>query len=247
MGHSDGGTLSGSGSGSIEAPTDAAFVRRLFNQTAPHYDLINQIFSLGSGGWYRRRCLRRAGLKPGHTVLDVAIGTGLIAEVAQRIVGPKGSVYGLDLSEAMLQEARRKLDLPLIQGTADMLPIQDGSIDFLVMGYALRHIRDLESCFREFFRVLRPGGVFLLLEVSSPTRAIYRSTLARYLGRAVPAISRMVTRRAEVQALMAYHWETMETCVAPPEINQTIVKSGFTNIVCEGWFDLFRSYSASRP
>src|ERR1700743_3868475 len=86
------------------------FVRELFNDTAPHYDTVNRIFSLGSGAWYRRRCLLRAGVKPGQRLLDVAIGTGLIAEAAQRIVGPAGAVIGLDLSEAMLAEARRKLD-----------------------------------------------------------------------------------------------------------------------------------------
>src|ERR1700712_5324855 len=89
-----------------------SFVRALFNDTAPYYDTVNRIFSLGSGGWYRRRCLLRAGLKPGHRLLDVAIGTGLIAEAARGIVGPAGEIIGLDLSEAMLAEARRKIDIP---------------------------------------------------------------------------------------------------------------------------------------
>jgi len=151
--------------------SDRAFVRGLFNDTAPYYDTVNRIFSLGSGGWYRRRCLLRAGLKSGQTVLDVAVGTGLIAEAALRIVGADGDVIGLDLSEAMLAEARRKLDIPLIQGTAEALPLADRSVDFVVMGYALRHIADLQVCFDEFRRVLRPGGTLLLLEVSSPARA----------------------------------------------------------------------------
>jgi demethylmenaquinone methyltransferase/2-methoxy-6-polyprenyl-1,4-benzoquinol methylase len=227
--------------------TGPHFVRALFNDTAPHYDTVNRIFSLGSGGWYRRRCLLRAGVKPGQRLLDVAIGTGLIAEAARRIVGPAGAVIGLDLSEAMLAEARRKLDIPLIQGLADSLPLADGTIDVIVMGYAIRHIDDLESCFREFRRVLVPGGILLLLEVSSPTRPIYRTTLARYLGRAVPVLSRWVTRQPKVRNLMAYHWETMEHCVAPAVIEATMARAGFAEVVCEGWFDLFRSYAGHRP
>jgi demethylmenaquinone methyltransferase / 2-methoxy-6-polyprenyl-1,4-benzoquinol methylase len=227
--------------------TSPQFVRALFNDTAPHYDTVNKIFSLGSGSWYRRRCLRRAGLKPGHKMLDIAIGTGLIAASARSILGGNGAVIGLDLSEAMLAQARRKLDIPLIQGNADTLPIGDASLDFLVMGYAIRHIADLGACFREFRRVLKPGGIVLLLEVSSPTNAIYRSTLARYLGRAVPLLSRWATRQPKVRALMDYHWETMENCVSPAVILQSLTEAGFSDLVCETWFDLFRSYAGRKP
>jgi demethylmenaquinone methyltransferase/2-methoxy-6-polyprenyl-1,4-benzoquinol methylase len=230
------------GSGYETGRTAPQFVRELFNDTAAHYDTVNRIFSLGSGNWYRRRCLIRAGIAPGHRVLDVAVGTGLIAESAQRIVGPTGAVIGIDLSEAMLAECRRKLDIPLIQGLADHLPLGDATMDVITLGYAIRHIDDLEACFREFRRVLKPGGIFLLLEVSSPTKPIYRSTLARYLGRAVPVLSRWVTRERKLGALMTYHWETMENCVAPAVIEATMNRAGFAGVVCEGWFDLFRSY-----
>ncbi|HEY1857091.1 class I SAM-dependent methyltransferase [Acidocella sp.] len=225
---------------------DHAFVRGLFNDTAPYYDTVNRIFSLGSGNWYRRRCLLRAGLKSGQTVLDVAIGTGLIAQAALPIVGAHGKVIGLDLSEAMLKEARRRLDIPLIQGTAETLPLADETVDFIVMGYAIRHIADLEACFNEFRRVLRRGGTLLLLEVSSPTRPIFKSTLAQYLGRGVPRLSQWVTRQPKLRSLMTYHWETMEACVPPPVILDTMARSGFGPLVCEGWFDLFRSYAGQR-
>ena len=234
------------GDGKIIGSTAPQFVRELFNDTAPHYDTVNQIFSLGSGNWYRRRCLLRAGLQPGHRLLDVAVGTGLIAGSAERIVGPTGTVIGIDLSEAMLAECRRKLDIPLIQGLADRLPLSDGSVDVVTMGYAIRHIEDLEACFREFHLVLKPGGILLLLEVSSPTKPIYRSTLARYLGRAVPTLSRWVTRQPKIRALMAYHWETMENCVAPAAIEAAMGQAGFGSVVCECWFDLFRSYSCHK-
>lgn len=230
------------GSGIGTDRTAPAFVRALFNDTAAHYDTVNRIFSLGSGNWYRNRCLIRAGVAPGQQVLDVAVGTGLIAASARRIVGSSGLVVGIDLSEAMLEACRRKLDIPLIQGLADRLPLADASMDVITLGYAIRHIDDLDACFREFRRVLRPGGIFLLLEVSSPTRPIYRSTLARYLGQAVPLLSRWVTRQPKLAALMEYHWETMENCVAPDIIQAAMARAGFEGVICEGWFDLFRSY-----
>lgn len=223
-----------------------AFIRDLFNDTAPYYDTVNRIFSLGSGNWYRRRCLRRAGLTPGQTVLDVAIGTGLIAQAARDITGTRSKIIGLDLSEAMLAAARRKLDIPLIQGMAEKLPLADEAVDFVVMGYAIRHIADLDACFQEFRRVLRPGGTLLLLEVSSPGRAIFKSTLAQYLGRVVPRLSHWVTGKPELRSLMDYHWQTMEDCVPPPVILDSMARCGFGPLACEGWFDLFRTYVGQR-
>ena len=91
------------------APAErSGFVRDLFNGTAAHYDRINAVFSLGTGGWYRREALRRAGLRPGQTLLDVAVGTGLVAAEAARVLGDPAAVTGLDLSEGMLAEARRR-------------------------------------------------------------------------------------------------------------------------------------------
>jgi demethylmenaquinone methyltransferase/2-methoxy-6-polyprenyl-1,4-benzoquinol methylase len=226
--------------------TEPKFVRDLFRDTAPYYDTVNQIFSLGSGGWYRRRCLVRAGLKAGDHLLDVAVGTGLIASSALKIVGSDGVVIGLDISEAMLDEARRKLDIPLVQGTAEALPFADETLDFLVMGYAIRHIADLDKCLLEFRRVLKPGGTILLLEVSSPSRPIYRTTLARYLGRGVPFLSQLVTRQPKVRTLMTYHWETMKDCLPPSAIIDAVKGAGFASVVCEGWFDLFRSYAGRK-
>ncbi len=89
-----------------------AFVRDLFNKTAPQYDRINKLFLFNSGAWYRGKALRRAGLRPGMRVLDLATGTGLVAREAVAITGSKADVIGLDMSEGMLAEAQRSLDIP---------------------------------------------------------------------------------------------------------------------------------------
>ncbi len=111
-----------------------AFVRELFNKTAPQYDRINQLFLFNSGAWYRGRALRRAGLGPGMRVLDLATGTGLVAREAAAITGGAANVIGLDMSEGMLAEARRRLDNPLVQGGMEHLPLADESVDFISMG-----------------------------------------------------------------------------------------------------------------
>src|SRR4051794_22753257 len=84
------------------APRKREFLREIFDQTACDYDKLENVLALGSGRWYRRQALRRAGLVESMRVLDVASGTGLVAREAIGIVGPRGRVFGVDPSIGML-------------------------------------------------------------------------------------------------------------------------------------------------
>src|SRR5690349_15811410 len=106
------------------------FVDGLFDRAAPHYAWINRIMSLGSGVWYRRDALRRAGVGPGMVVLDVATGNGVVAGAARNLVGASGRVVGADASLGMLRQARKRLvAFPGIQGLAEELPLAGGSVN----------------------------------------------------------------------------------------------------------------------
>ena len=222
-----------------------SFVRDLFNQAAGSYDRINLAFSLGSGAWYRRRALLRAGLRPGQRMLDVAVGTGLVAREAVRILRRPERVTGLDLSEGMLAEARRRLAIPLIRGRAEALPLADASFDFLSMGYALRHVPNLATAFTEYRRVLRPGGRLLLLEIARPEgRAAY--AMARfYMDTVVPALSRALGGGRRASRMMHYYWDTIDACVPPATITQALSAAGFAGIGCDVQLGIFRAYTAT--
>lgn len=224
----------------------ASFVRELFNQTAKYYDGINQYVSLGSGNLYRWRALKLAGLRPGMRVLDVAVGTGLLAAQAIRLTKNQSEVIGLDVSEGMLAEARRALDIPLIQGTAEHLPIADASIDFLSMAFGLRHVADLALTLREFHRVLRPGGRLLLIETGVPRAGWHRRLTSFYLGRLVPALCRWTTAKPEPQLLMQYYWDTVEHCIPLETILGTMQQTDFTGVNCHSVLDLFRAYTGTK-
>ncbi|WP_338663474.1 class I SAM-dependent methyltransferase [Pararoseomonas sp. SCSIO 73927] len=221
------------------------FVRSLFDETAPHYDRIDRVFSLGTGPGYRRRALREAGLRPGMRVLDVAVGTGLVARQAVAITGDPALVTGLDPSEGMLAEARKSLPgVTLVQGRAERIPLPDGSMDFLSMGYALRHVADLGAAFAEYRRVLRPGGTVLLLEIGRPESRLARMVERFYMGAVIPALCRIAAPRHRSGELMRYYWETIEACVPAETILGALGAAGFRDAACATELEVFRAYTA---
>lgn len=221
-------------------------VRALFNRTARHYNLINHIFSLGSGAWYRRSCLRKAGVAPGMTVVDVAVGTGLLAREARRLMQGRGTLIGIDLSEAMLAVARQTLDIPLVQGTAEALPLAADMADVVTMGYALRHIADLPAAFSEALRILRPGGTIVLLEISAPRKKLNRAIAAAYIGRLIPLLARLTTRDERARTLMRYHWETIVNYLPPEAVLEAMGEAGFKDLRRWTELDLFHCYAGAK-
>ncbi len=219
----------------------------MFNRFASHYDLINQIFSLGSGAWYRRTCLRQAGVGPDMVVVDVAVGTGLLAREAQRLMQGRGTLIGVDLSELMLAQAQKSLRIPLIQATAEALPLADGIADFVTMGYALRHLSDIGQALGEALRLLRPGGRLVLLEISAPSNPVVRATLGAIAGGLLPAVSALLARSRQAKALMAYHWQTIAAYAPPEAVLDAMRQAGFEAAACASEFDFFRFYSGQKP
>lgn len=202
------------------------FLRDLFDGSARDYDYVERLLALGSGSWYRRQALLRAGLASGMQVLDVATGTGLVAREALATVGPAGSVLGLDPSAGMLAEAR-PLPMTLVRGRGEKLPLRDAAFDFVSMGFALRHVTDLDALFREFRRVLKPGGAVCVLEISRPRPKLVAQPLRVFMTRMVPAMARIAGRHTDTRRLMDFYWDTIDACVAPEEVLAALGRAGF--------------------
>ncbi|MBC7783790.1 MAG: class I SAM-dependent methyltransferase [Burkholderiales bacterium] len=224
-----------------------SFLRQIFDDTATDYDRLENILSLGSGKFYRRRALARAGLRAGMSVLDVAIGTGLVAREAKRLVGADGRVTGVDPSIGMVEEARMTLDLPVVLGVGEQLPFEEQAFDFLSMGYALRHLADLRTAFSEYFRVLKPGGRICILELVCPEARVQRKMLEAYFRGLVPILARMVGTRQGTQKLWTYYWETIEQCVPTTVVLDALATAGFIHVRKHRELGLFAEYTAVRP
>jgi demethylmenaquinone methyltransferase/2-methoxy-6-polyprenyl-1,4-benzoquinol methylase len=223
------------------------FLTRLFDDTASQYDRITDLMSLGSGAWYRRYALRRAGLTEGMKVLDVAVGTGAFASAAARIVGPSGVIVGVDPSRGMLAQAGKKLGLRLSQGVAESLPFRDEGFDFATMGYALRHVADLRRMFAEQFRVLRRGGTLLIVDFTRPRSRVGLGLGRFYLGVVVSWMARLGGGGTQAQLLVRYCWDTLEHLVPPETVLGTMTSSGFVNVRRIGWFGILSEYIGRKP
>lgn len=222
-------------------------VNQLFDDTARHYDRITSAMSLGSGSWYRRQALLRAGLAPGMSVLDVACGTGVVAGHAEKITGPDGLAIGLDRSWNMLTVAKRQRVRHAIQGIAERLPFQDERFDLLSMGYALRHVADLRTTFLEYLRVLKPGGVLLILEITRPRSGLSRAMLKAYMKFIVPPLAWLGTGSRKASTLMSYYWDTTDQCVAPDAILGVLGEVGFEAVERHVEIAVFSEYTARKP
>ena len=220
-----------------------SFLVDLFDTAAGYYDRLCAVGSLGSGSWYRGWVLRRAGLRTGMRVLDVATGTGLVARAAASVVQARERVVGVDPSSGMLREARRTFAGPLTQGRIEALPFRDGLFDFVTIGYALRHAADLEIAFRECLRVLAPGGRLVVLEISRPPSNTMRTAIRLYLTRVLP----LLLRAAHARLLMHYYWETIDACVPPERIMDELRHAGFVDVRRKVWANVQSEYVASRP
>lgn len=221
------------------------FLNDLFNRTAYQYRNIDRATGFGSGLWYRKKALDQAGLKSGMLALDVACGPGLVTQCALDLVGPSGLVVGLDPSSGMLREAQKSPCRKLVRGIGERLPFPDGSFDFLSMGYALRHVADLKSAFAEYRRVLKPGGIVLLLEISRPRSAVLLTLSRFYIKTVLGTLFSHATHNRDMQTLMGYWWDTTEHCVPPETIVNTLREVGFTDCtVNEWWSGVLRDYRA---
>jgi demethylmenaquinone methyltransferase/2-methoxy-6-polyprenyl-1,4-benzoquinol methylase len=181
-------------------PPRKPHARELFAGLPRHYDRVAALLSFGQDPRWRRAMVAAIDAGPGERVLDVATGTGL---VAQELVSRYGcSVVGLDQSPEMLAAARARVagdvaltaHVTLVEGEAEHLPFGDREFDHLTFTYLLRYVEDPGATLAELARVVRPGGQIASLEFGVPPNPAWRAAWGLYTHVGLPALGRLASR-----------------------------------------------------
>jgi demethylmenaquinone methyltransferase/2-methoxy-6-polyprenyl-1,4-benzoquinol methylase len=162
----------------------------LFAPLGPTYDRVGAILSFGQDPRWRRFLASRIP-RDGGRVLDVATGTGLVAELLTHAGHP---VTGLDQSAEMLAVARERFDdsVQLVEASAEALPFADATFDHLTFTYLLRYVEEPGAVLAELARVVRPGGTVAMLEFAVP-RGVWRPLWELYVRVGLPVAGRLVS------------------------------------------------------
>jgi demethylmenaquinone methyltransferase/2-methoxy-6-polyprenyl-1,4-benzoquinol methylase len=211
------------------SPVEAEAVRRMFDGIARHYDLLNTLLSAGRDAAWRRRAVREAALRPGDTALDVCCGTGALSRGLLAAVSPGGRVVGVDFSEGMLLEARRRVPgVEFTRGDATRLDgVDDQSADTVTNAFGLRNIGDRRAALRAAYRVLRPGGRVLILEFSRVRGPVIGRLYGWYLTRLLPRLGRLLNPHSQ-----AYSYLPASIAVYPAasEVSAWLQEVGFQDV-----------------
>ncbi|MEM7697753.1 MAG: ubiquinone/menaquinone biosynthesis methyltransferase [Verrucomicrobiota bacterium] len=200
-----------------------AYVHQAFSSIAKRYVVANHVLSLGVDLWWRKRVARLVSEVGPAIVLDVATGSGDLAEVVANEVA-EARIIGVDFCAPMLAEARKRSlpDLLVCDGLA--LPFESGTVDAVTIGYGLRNMANWANAVAEFSRVLRPGGRLVVLDFSLPTIPGIRQLYRFYLHRVLPVIAGWMTGHRDAYQ---YLGESIERFPKGEEMNRLIESNGF--------------------
>ena len=159
----------------VNSDEKQGLVAGVFHSVAAKYDLMNDLMSAGVHRIWKRFTIELSGVRPGHSVLDIAGGTGDLAAKFSKLVGPSGRVVLADINDSMLKVGRDKLtdrgivgNIEYTQANAECLPFPDNTFDCITIAFGLRNVTDKDAALRSMLRVLKPGGRLLVLEFSKP-------------------------------------------------------------------------------
>jgi demethylmenaquinone methyltransferase / 2-methoxy-6-polyprenyl-1,4-benzoquinol methylase len=209
------------------AERDAAAVQAMFDRLAGRYDLLNTLLSGGADGRWRKRAAATTALERTGRGLDVACGSGKLTAALRRRAR-EGMVVGLDFSARMLGQAvRRSPGSHYARGDALRLPFGDGTFDAATIAFGLRNLADPELGLREMGRVLRPGGVAVVLEFVRPRRGPLGRLYRAYLVHVLPRLGGLLSGQP---AAYRYLSSTVDSYRTPEELVAMAEGAGWLDV-----------------
>lgn len=174
-------------------------VEQMFDNISGKYDELNHILSMGIDVGWRKKVVKIIKNQNPETVLDIATGTGDLAIMMAKSTDAK--ITGFDLSAGMLEVGRKKIAelnlgnrIEMIQGDAEKMPFEDNSFDCITVAFGVRNFEDLKKGLDEIYRVLKPGGKFVILEFSQPQSFPMKQLYSFYSKYILPMIGKKISK-----------------------------------------------------
>ena len=207
-------------------------VRDMFDNISTNYDGLNRVISFGIDQSWRKKVIKLINDSEANSVIDIATGTGDLA-IALAKVKIK-NVIGLDISKGMLDVGRKKIKklnledkIDMVQGDSENLPFDDNSFDAATVAFGVRNFENLDKGLQEINRVIKPGGLFVVLETSNPTKFPFKQGYNFYSKLILPVIGRLFSKDKS-----AYNYLSESASVFPfgDAFNNILKKNGFINV-----------------
>lgn len=207
-------------------------VKNMFDNISSNYDGLNRVISFGIDQSWRRKVIKLVTDSQANSVIDIATGTGDLAIALAK--AQIKNVIGLDISNGMLDVGRKKikkLDLDdkvdMVQADSEDLPYEENSFGAATVAFGVRNFENLDKGLSEIYRVLKPGGLFVVLETSNPTKSPYKQGYVFYSKYILPVIGKLFSRDKS-----AYRYLSESASVFPfgEAFNNILKKNGFINV-----------------
>lgn len=224
-------------------------VAKMFDTISGNYDGLNRVISFGIDVQWRKKVLQLVADTNPENILDIATGTGDLAILMAQT--PVKKIVGLDISNGMLEVGRKKIEaknltsrIEMILGDSENMPFDDNSFDAITVAFGVRNFENLDKGLREIHRVLRPGGIFVILETSNPTKTPFKQGYNLYTRHVLPLIGKLFSKD---DAAYGYLSESASVFPFGEALNNILRNNGFIDVrAMPQTFGVATIYSASK-
>ena len=206
-------------------------VAQMFDNVSHNYDVLNRVMTFGIDIKWRKKVVAIVGKTNPETILDIATGTGDFAIMLSELHPKK--IIGLDISEGMLEVGIKKVKeknldglIEMVLGDSEKLPFDDASFDAITVGFGVRNFENLDKGLQEIHRVLKPKGIFVVLETSQPEKFPVKQLFYFYSKFIIPTIGKLFSKDKR-----AYTYLPQSAAIFPygKKFNNILLKNGFNN------------------
>ena len=207
-------------------------VTKMFDTISNEYDGLNRVISFGIDVKWRKKVVDIVTKHQPSNILDIATGTG---DLAINLAKTNASeIVGLDISEGMLEVGRKKIaqkkldsKIKMILGDSENLPFDDNTFDAITVAFGIRNFESLERGLAEIHRVLKPNGMFVILETSVPTNPLYKAGYSFYTKYILPTIGKVFSKD---QSAYSYLCESASKFPYGETLNNILRQIGFNSV-----------------